>query len=315
MTGVASVLRRPEAATIGLAFLALAAGGLLSRNFLDLSFILSSATLYAELGLVALVMTMILVSGEIDLSVASMIALSATVFAVLTETDLPFAVAVAGGLCAGALMGGLNALLIVRLGLPSLITTIGTLTLFRGLAQALLGDRSVTRFPEGWVGIDTASLLGVPAPLILLCLAALLAAFVLHATAFGRRVVLAGINPSAARHAGIGVGRVKAALLVASGLVCALAGLVMSSRLGVVRYDLAMGGELQAVLIVILGGASVMGGRGSILGTFAAFWLLAILQTAMSLANIGVERQLTILGALLILGVALTARGRGVHGR
>lgn len=302
-----ALLRRPEAVPLALLVVALAVGGVLSPGFLDAGFILQSATLYVEVGLIALALTLLMVAGEIDLSVASMTALCACVFGLAVEAGLPLPLAIAASLGAGLLLGLFNALLVVGLGLPSLITTIGTLTLFRGLAQALLGDRSITRLPESWIGLDAVAPAGVPAPVLILVAAAALAALVLHATVFGRRVVLIGVNAEAARRVGAPVRAVKVALFAASGLVCAAAGLMMSSRLGVVRYDLAAGGELQAVLIAILGGVAVAGGRGSIGGVFVAFWLMVAVQTALTVANVAVERQLAVLGLMLLAAVAAGA--------
>ena len=293
----------PEIVVGFLIVCALAAGALMSPNFLAATFLLDAGTLYAELGLVALTTTMVIVSGEIDLSVASMIALSACIFAVCVDAQVPFAVSVAAGLASGALMGLVNGLLVVGCGLPSLITTIGTAAFFRGLADVLLGDRSVTDFPAWWIGIDDVAILGIPAPVLILAAAAALAAVLLHATVFGRRVVLIGVNASAARYAGIGIGGVKTWLFALNGLACAVAGLMMSSRLGVVRHDLASGAELQIILIAIVGGTSVAGGRGTIGGTFAAFWLLVLIQTGMILADIGIERQLIVLGATLVVAI------------
>lgn len=306
----ANLLRRPDAASFGLLLVALAAGAALSPHFLDAGFILQSATLYAEVGLLALALTLVMVAGEIDLSVASMTALSACAFGLAVEAGAPLGLAVAAGLGAGAAMGLFNALLVVGLGLPSLITTIGTLTLFRGLAQALLGDRSVTRFPGAWLGLDGFAPAGVPAPVLILCAVAGVAAVVLHGTVFGRWIFLIGVNAEAARRVGTPVRTVKVALLAASGLVSGAAGLMMSSRLGVVRYDLAVGGELQAVLVAILGGVAVAGGRGGIAGVFVAFWLMVVIQTALTVANVAVERQLAVLGLLLLVAVAVGGRRR-----
>jgi rhamnose transport system permease protein len=297
--------RRAESLTLFLIALAFAAGCAMSPHFLDAAFLLDSSVLYSELGLVALTLAMLVVSGEIDLSVASMIALSACIFATCVERGLSLPAAIAAGLASGTFMGFVNGVLVTRLGLPSLITTIGTLTLYRGLAQVLLGDSSVTVFPDRWVGIDDAGFLGVPAPVLILAGAAMLAALLLHGSVFGRAVVLVGANRSAARHAGIDAARVKLRLFALNGFVCAAAGLMMSSRLGVVRYDLASGAELQIVLVVLLGGVPVSGGGGTIGGVYAAFWLTVLLQSAMMLANIGVEHQLLIQGLLLVGAVAL----------
>jgi rhamnose transport system permease protein len=203
-------------------------------------------------------------------------------------------------------MGAFNALLVVGLRLPSIIVTIGTMTLYRGLAQVLVGDKSIGSFPSWFVGIDFLSVLGLPAPVVIVTGLAILLAAVMGATVAGRWIYLTGTSEIAARHAGVPVDRLKAALFILSGVTSAAAGLMMASRLGSVRYDLASGGELQCVLIVMLGGTSIFGGRGSIAGTFLALWLLVIIATGMTVANIAITAQLTVLGLLLIVSIILT---------
>ncbi len=254
----------------------------------------------------ALVLTLVIVAGEIDLSPASMMALSACLFALCCRAGLPVPAAMLASLLAGLAMGLFNAALVVGLGLPSIIVTIGTLTLYRGAAQVLVGDHSIGGFPAWFVGIDYRTLASVPVPVLILAGMALLLAVFLGATIHGRQIVQTGTNEVAARHAGIRVGRIKVGLFLASGLVSAAAGLMMSSRLGVVRYDLAAGGELQMVLIAMLGGTSIHGGRGSIVGTFLASWLLVIIATGMTVANVAINAQLTVLGLLLIVSIIAT---------
>ncbi|WP_226783124.1 ABC transporter permease [Oceaniglobus trochenteri] len=309
------LMLRNETLTILLAVIVAVVASVLSPGFADPQFLLFSATFFAEYGLVALVMTMLIISGEIDLSVASQMALSACTFGICIEGGVPVAVAIPLTLLAGAAMGAFNALVIVRLGLPALIVTIGTLTLYRGLAQVLLGDRSVTQFPEWWYGIDYATVLGLPVSLWVYFAGLALAAAVLHFSRTGRRIYQIGVNRSAASKVGVPAARVRGGLYVATGLVCAIAGLMTSSRLGAVRYDLATGGELQVVVIAVLGGAAITGGTGSILGAFAAFWLLVLIQTAMVLENIGAEIQLSVVGGLLIASLAIPKLVQAVANR
>lgn len=300
------VLLRPEAVTLLLLAAATAAAVRLSPFFADFGYILESATYYTEFSIVALVLTLVIISGEIDLSPAAMMALSACLFAVAFRAGLPVPLAMALSLLSGLAMGLLNAALVVGLQLPSIIVTIGTLTLYRGAAQVLVGDHSIAGFPAWFVGIDYRTLGVVPVPvLILVGVAAVLAVF-LGATIHGRQIYQTGTNEVAARHAGIRVGRIKFGLFLASGLVSAAAGLMMASRLGTVRYDLASGGELQMVLIAMLGGTYIYGGRGTILGTFLASWLLVIIATGMTVANVPINAQLTVLGLLLIVSIIAT---------
>ena len=301
-----AILIRPETATFVFLVVATIVASQLSPFFADLGFILESATYYIEFCIVALVLTMVIISGEIDLSPASMMALSACLFAVAFREGLPIPVAMAISLVSGLVMGAFNGLLVTWLRLPSIIVTIGTLTLFRGLAQVLAGDRSIGSFPSWFVGIDFDMVGIVPVPVILFVVVSIVLGLFLSMTIWGRQIYQIGTNVVAAEHAGIRVDRVKMGLFLASGLTSAIAGLLTASRLGSVRYDLASGGELQMVLIVMLGGTYIFGGRGTILGTFLASWLLVIIATGMTVANISITAQLTVMGLLLIAAIIST---------
>ena len=298
-------LIRPEVMTLALLVLAVLAASQISEFFLDINYILRSFTLYSEIALVALILTMVIVAGEIDLSGAANMALSASLFAWAQASGVPMPVAILIGLLAGLAMGALNAFMVIALQLPSIIVTIGTLILFRGLAQVVAGDQSI-RVPEWYIGINDAMVLGIPAPVVIFAATALVLALVMGLTIFGRQIYLIGTNEVAARHAGIRTARIKTILFLLMGLVAAIAGLMTASRLGSVRYDLALGGELQMVLIAMLGGTYIFGGRGTILGSFFAAWLLVIVSTGMIVANWLPAWQLCVLGALLIVSIIAT---------
>ena len=300
------LLVRPETMTLVLLLGAIVLASNLSPFFSDIGFILESSTYYVEYSIVALVLTLVIISGEIDLSPASMMALSACVFASCFQAGLPIGLALLAGLLAGIAMGALNGFLVLRLQLPSIIVTIGTLTLYRGLAQVLAGDRSIGKFPSWFNGIDYRTLLDVPIPVILFVLTAIVLGVVLGTTVVGRQIYQVGTSETAARHAGIRVMRIKMGLFVLMGAVSAVAGLMTASRLASVRYDMATGGELQMVLMVMLGGTYIFGGRGTILGTFLASWLLVIIATGMTVANIAVTSQLVVMGLLLIVSIIAT---------
>ncbi len=299
------LLIRPEAMTFVLLVLAVIAGSQLSEYFLDLSYILKSFTLSAEFAIVALVLTMVIIAGEIDLSPAANMALSACLFAYALDAGAPMPLAICIGLVAGVAMGAVNAALIIGMQLPSIIVTIGTLTLYRGLAQVIAGDKSI-RVPDTFIGINDILLLGVPLPVLLFTLLSVVLGLVLATTVFGRQIYLIGTNEVAARHAGVRSQRIKMWLFLLMGLVSAIAGLMTASRLGSVRYDLGLGGELQMVLMAMLGGTYIFGGRGSILGTFLAAWLLVIVMTGMIVANWMPAYQLCVLGVLLIVSIIAT---------
>lgn len=299
------IVIRPETMTLVLLVLAVFGASLLSPYFLDINYILRSFTLSAELAIVALVLTMVIISGEIDLSAASAMALSACLFAFAQEAGVPMALAILIGLGSGLAMGALNAFMAIRLQIPSIIVTIGTLIFFRGLAQVIAGDKSI-RVPEWFIGINNVLVFGVPVPVILFVVTAIVLGIVLSLTIFGRQIYQVGTNEVAARHAGIRSKRIKWMLFLLMGFVSAVAGMMAASRLGSVRYDLALGGELQMVLMAMLGGTYIFGGRGTILGTFLAAWLLVIVSTGMTVANLLPATQLTVLGVLLIVAIIAT---------
>ena len=299
------VLVRPETMTFVLLVLGVVVGSQLSEFFLDINYILKSFTLYAEFAIVALVLTMVIIAGEIDLSPASNMALSACLFAWAQQAGVPMPLAILIGLGSGLAMGLLNGVMVIWLQLPSIIVTIGTLTLYRGLAQVIAGDKSI-RVPEWFTGINAVFVAGIPVPVLLFAALSVVLGLVLGTTIFGRQIYLIGTNEVAARHAGVRSRRIKMILFLAMGLASAVAGLMTASRLGSVRYDLGLGGELQMVLMAMLGGTYIFGGRGTILGTFLAAWLLVIVTTGMIVANVLPAWQLCVLGILLIVSIIAT---------
>jgi len=297
---------RPEYGTVVMLILSLILGSVLSPYFRDLYFLFDSTSIYVEFGIVALMLTFVIISGQIDLSVASAMAFIGCFTAFLFERGLPFIPAMVIGLFTGALLGLFNGWIITFFELPSIIVTIGTLSLYRGLSQVLLGDHSISHFPDWFVGIDFNYVWFIPVPFIIFCGIFAILAVVLHTTVFGRQVYAIGTNEKAARYSGIPVKRIKMILFALSGTFAAFGGIMMISRLGVARYNLASGGELEVVTIALLGGTDINGGRGGVVGTFIAFLVLVSLKTGMSVANIKIENQLTVLGFLLIFAIVLS---------
>lgn len=280
----------------------------LSPYFLDPVYLLDSTSLWIETAFIALTMTFIIVSGQIDLSVGSTLGLVAGVTGILgTKMGVPFGLACVLGLLLGALLGAFNGLLVAYGRLPSLSVTLGTFALYRGLAQVLLGDQSVSGFPDWFAGIDMRHVgpTSLPLALLLFLLTAMILGLVLHRTVLGRRTVSIGLNEAASRYSGIPVARVQVLLFALSGLMAGFAGLLMSSRLGTARWDLGTGTELDAITAVVLGGTSIFGGRGTIFGTVVAMFLIGVLRTGMGLANITAQNQLVVIGALLLFSVVV----------
>jgi len=245
----------------------------------------------------------VIVSGNIDLSVASMTVLVACVTARLMESGRSVPVSCALGIGLGVALGAINGLLIAKVKLPSFVVTLATMAVYRGIAQVLLGANSAKVAPS-FVGLDTQYLPGhIPIPLVILLVTAVVLGLVLHRTLFGRWVFAIGTNEVASFYSGLPVAAVKVGVFALSGLMAAMAALLMDSRLGVARFDHARGLELDAITAVLLGGASIFGGRGSVLGTTLALFLVAVLRIGMGVANVKAEYQLAVIGTLLVVAV------------
>ena len=310
-----SLLLRPEIVPLVLLVLAFIGGSLLSPYFLDLRFLLNNTSTYIEIGIMSLGMVFIIISGGIDLSVASTLALVACI-AGITYFDLgvPMGITLVLALILGGLLGYVNGLLVTRLKLPSLAVTLATLALYRGVANILVGDDSRPKlawsrdivFPDWFVGVNQITLIGIPVPLFIFLLLAVLLGLLLHKTVFGRWVYTIGNNKEAARYSGVPVEWVERAIFTLAGFLSGLAGMIMVSRLSVARYDHARGWELDVITAVVLGGVDIRGGRGSMLGAVIAFFLIFVLRTGMGVANVKAESQLFVIGVLLILSVIVS---------
>jgi len=258
------------------------------------------------IALIALPLTLVIITGEIDLSVASVLGLTCVVVGYLWEsgvTSLPMLIVAA--LLLGAGLGALNGVFVTVFGLPSLAVTIGTLALYRGLAYVVLGDRAVANYPQNWTMGAIAPLPGTTIPWAILVVIALAVGFglLLHATPIGRAIYAIGNNAEAARFAGISVARTKFWLFVATGTMAALAGVFWTLRFASARADNGQGLELAVVAAVLLGGVSIFGGRGTILGVVGAVVLLATLRNALQLAYVPANTLTIITGSLLIASV------------
>lgn len=261
------------------------------------------------IALVALPMTLIIVTGEIDLSVASILGLTSTVMGQLWLAGWPLELILPLCVVLGAVLGAVNGVFVTVFGLPSLAVTIGTLALYRGLAFVVLGSRAVADFPIGWTTGITAPIPGTPIPWVMipLTLLALVFGVVLHATPVGRSLYVMGANAEAARFAGIAVERTKLWLFVTSGAVSSLAGLFWTLRYASARADNASGLELSVIAAVLLGGVSIFGGTGALHGVLAGVLLIGTLASALRLANVTSDVINIITGVLLVLSVVSTS--------
>jgi rhamnose transport system permease protein len=256
--------------------------------------------------IVALAMTFVIINAEIDLSVASMMGLSACALGFLHEQGVPIETGIMVGLAIGVLGGAFNGFWIAIVGLPSLVVTLATMIMYRGLARVLLEDRSIGQFTDWFDNLGQQPLVGpFPLAMILFFLFVVVAVILLQYSGFGRRVYVIGNNKDVARFSGVKVRRVKMILFIASGTVAAIAGLLFAARLGAVRGDLANGFELDIITMVLLGGVSIFGGSGSIYGVLLAILIVLNLRNGMSLANITGHVQTGVIGVLLILSVLI----------
>ncbi len=289
----------------------------LAPQFLTVQNQINLFQLSIEKIIVALAMTFIIINAEIDLSVASVMGFAACAFGVLVEGGLPASLAIVVCLFLGALAGAFNAFWISWVGIPSLVVTLASLIGFRGLARVLLEDRGISSFPA-WVGeLGQKPLVG-PFPLAVIIFFVLLVVLglILHRTGFGREVYVIGNNAEVARFSGLRVGRVKAILFTMSGVIAALAGLLYAARLASVRGDSAFGFELDIITMVLLGGVSVFGGKGTMVGVVLSILIVLNLRNGMALTNITGHIQTAVIGILLImsvLGPNLLERAQGLR--
>lgn len=260
---------------------------------------------FVEIAILSLSMTLIIIAGEIDLSVASVLGLSSVMMGITWNAGIPLWLDIVIALAVGSLAGLFNGLLVTRLGLPSLVVTLGTLALYRGLAYVILGSQAVSNFPSDYTNFGIGYIPGtlIPWTFLLFVLLALLCIVVLHRSWIGRQIYAIGNNKEAARFAGIRVNRVKLLLFVLSGLLAALAGIVLTARISSARADNALGFELYVVTVVLLGGINIFGGRGSLVGVILALFVIGGLRNALGLIDVSGDVQNIIVGALLVFSV------------
>jgi rhamnose transport system permease protein len=275
-----------------------------SPVYLDVDNFVNLFRLSIEKVIVAVIMTFVIINGEIDLSVASVMAFSACVLGAAHEAGLPFAVGIVLALIASAAAGFLQGQVVARTGISSLVVTLAGLIGFRGAARILLEDRSVGDFPDWFGNLGRDDLLGpLPFALVLFVVLMVVAGVVLHRSSFGRKVFVIGDSAEVARYSGVDVARTKVVLFTTSALVAGIAGVLFAARLGSVRANIAEGFELDIITMVLLGGVSIFGGSGTMVGVALAICIVLNLRNGLGLANVEANTQTGIIGALLIVSV------------
>jgi rhamnose transport system permease protein len=307
LKGIVAAISGWERFLIVLVVAALLAGSVSSPFFLTAGNFRGAVSDTMEIAIMALAMTLVIIAREIDLSVASIFGLGSVILGLLADAGAPIGLAIIAVLAVGALAGTLNAALIVRIGVPSIVVTIGTLALFRGLGFGLFGTKSVSEFPTWFTEIGFGAVPGTQMPWSLVIFAVLFAAcaVVLHRSYTGRQIYAIGLNAETARFSGVKVQRIRTALFIFSGMLAAVAAIVYTARVSSVRADNGTGLELQVIAAVLLGGVSIFGGRGSLFGVLLSVVLIGVLRNVFTLQDVGGSVQDIVIGALMVSAVVL----------
>lgn len=288
-------------------FAVMTGGSFISPYFLDTVNLLDTTFNFMEKAVVALPMMFIILCGDIDVSVGSIVALSSLAMGAAANASAETPVLIAVGLASGLLAGMLNGWLITRFEVPAIAVTIGTQSLFRGISQAVLGDQAYTKFPTdfAWFGQGYVAHTKIPFELVLFLILSVFTGLILHRTTFGRKVYAVGRNPVAARFSGVNVARLRFIVFAWAGLFSGLAAILLTSRIGSTRPNIATGLELDAITSVVLGGVAITGGFGGIYGVVVANFLLGYLKFGMGLVNVPGRVMNLVTGSLLIVAIVI----------
>ena len=262
----------------------------------------------SEKALIVLPMVLLIIAREIDLSVASMLALTSVMLGILVQAGVSLFPSILIVLLFGVVLGAFNGAMVTWLGLPSLVVTLGTLAMFRGIGYILIGSRSINQFPDALTnfGINNVGETPLPWTIVPFLIVAPIFAVVLQRTPAGRRIYAIGGNPDAALYSGVKTRRIRFWLFVLSGLICAIAGIIFTARLSNARANNAVGFELDVITVVLLGGINVFGGRGRLTGVLWALFLIALVRNVLGLSQIGGDAQGTVIGLILIISLLLS---------
>lgn len=301
-------LLRHETMLAAILLIALIGLGALNNRFLTIDNLLNQGRLTTEVGLIALPMTFIIITGGIDLSVGSIVGLCAIMLGYSWKSfGFPLPLAICFSLLVGAAAGLLNGIVITRVKVPPLIMTIATLALYRGLPEGISQAHSVRGYPEWFYFVGQENLFGVPAQLWLLLIAIVVSAIVLDRTTFGRTLYAMGNNETAARFSGLPVDRAKLIIYTLSGLMAGLSACVLVSRVTTTRSDMGIGYELDVIAAVVLGGTSIFGGVGTIWGTVVGLAMIQLLKNGLALTGVKGDATIVVIGAVLILSTLVAS--------
>jgi rhamnose transport system permease protein len=305
--GLSALLARWESILVALFVLVVVFNSLISPYFLNPTNLFDTTFNFVEKSLIALPMTLGIILGDIDISVAGIIALSSLTMGAASAGGADWWLLVLIGLATGLAAGWLNGVISTRFGVPKIAVTIGSLSLFRGISYAILGDRAFTRYPASFAFFGQGYIPGTPIPFELFLFALMAAVFglLLHRTTFGRKIYAIGNNPVAARFSGVRAERIRLIVSCLVGLMSGLASILLTSRIGSTRPNIADGWELEVITIVVLGGVAITGGSGNIGGVIIGIFLIGFLKFGMGLVNVPGKVMNIATGVLLILAVLL----------
>ncbi len=275
-------------------------------RFLTGANLLNQMRLMTELGLIAVAMTLVIITGGIDLSVGSILGLSAILVGELWQLGVPLPIAAVLAILIGTLAGLANGIIITRFRVPPLIATLSTLALYRGLAEGISQAQSVRGYPDWFLMLGQGNFAGIPMQLWLLGAVILVAILILRVTPVGRKIYAIGNNEAAAVYSGIDTDRIKLWIYAASGFLAATAAVVFVSRVSTTRSDMGTGLELDAITAVVLGGTSIFGGRGTIFGTVLGLLLIQVLKNGLSLSGVKSDGTVIVIGVVLIAAVLIS---------
>jgi len=302
-----SLLLRWEAILLAMFIAVIVVNSFLTPYFLDARNLLDNTFNFTEKAIIALPLTLGIILGDIDISVAGIIALVSLVMGAGSAAGAGSAFLVATGLATGLAAGLLNGLLATRFGIPNIAVTIGSMSLYRGIAYAVLGDKAFTKYPKSFAFFGQGYIPGTPIPFELVLFAALAVIFglLLHRTTFGRKVYAIGNNAVGTRFSGVAVNRIRLTVSCLIGLMSAVAGILLTSRIGSTRPNIASGWELEVITTVVLGGVAITGGRGNLGGVIIGIFLLGYLKFGMGLLNVPGNVMNIASGLLLFLAILL----------
>jgi len=286
---------------------------LFSREFLTIKNLLETLRYAVELGIMAVPMTMIIATGGIDLSVASMLALTGILIGIVWKHTNNIWISSLVGLSIACGLGGINGLIITKMKIPPIVVTIATMAAYRGLANGLGGGRGITNFPDGFETFGQGSLLNlIPYSAFIMIVVAIVGYVVMEKSKLGRYITAIGYNEVGTYYSGIKVDKLKLMLYTSSGMIAGLAGIIYTARLGAAKANAFVGGELEVITAVVLGGTSVTGGENNITGTIISVLIITFLKNGLNLARIPHSVQTMLIGIILIFAIVTYSKLRGV---